>query len=217
MKRIAVISCVNDGSKYDLMRSSLGTTDVAESYHVDFYPIYDAKSMSEGYNRGLNQAFPHTDYVLYVHQDVEFIDSEWLNLAIEAIDKKQLALVGVVGCDKLPDSLVFWEGKCQGAVLEDRGGGKSLLNFGYKSSETQNSDMIDGLIMMTNKPLSWPEISGFHFYDVLMSQKFIKNGLRVGIPHHSGMSLCHNIGAREFDSVTYLRARDRAKEILQCL
>jgi hypothetical protein len=216
-KKIAVISCVNDNKKYDVMRSSLGSTDVANRYHVNFYPIYDAKSMSDGYNRGINQSYLYSDYIIYVHQDVEFLNSEWIDSAISLIDSGSLNLVGVVGCEKLPDSLVFWEGKCFGKILEDRGGGKSLLNFGYKDNGFAEVDMIDGLIMMTNKPLSWPEISGFHFYDLLMSQKFKKNGMKVGIPNHTGESLCHNIGTRDFDSINYLRARDKAREILQCL
>ncbi len=216
MRKISIISCVNDNKKYDRMRLSLD--GCLPNYVIHFNPVYGETTMSGGYNKGLTASFKNEDVFVYVHQDVVFINSEFMEKAIDLLNSGKLDMVGVVGTKKLPESLIFWEGQCYGRVLEDRGAGPNLLNFGYPNDdEFFEVDMIDGLIMVTNRAMDWPNSPGFHFYDMLMCQKFVKRGLKVGVPNHSGMSILHEIGSREFNSTEYLRARDEARFTLNAV
>jgi hypothetical protein len=232
MLKIAIITCVTDNEKYIKMQESCFRAERGSSIDLHFFPVWGAPSMTSGYNEGLrmSQQFETDnrihleserwsfDYYVYIHQDVVVLDPDFFAKLASIFDDPTIRLIGFAGCKKLPNSLVFWEAKdLMGAVWEDRGGGRALLQFRDPSDQYETAHAADGLCLVTNvnpRDQKWNEdILGFNWYDIsfCLDQNFGPHH-RLVIPRQDGNPwLQHNNGPKEFDGNLYLQQRDRLR------
>lgn len=144
--------------------------------------IHDNKinnlSISEAYNKYASIA--QYDYLVFVHEDVEFLNKGWANNLIQILANSNNGIVGVAGSTYLPSVPSGW-------YLPDEKYNKVFIHQGFKYKEAQvrldnqGLDMtsvylLDGVFLAMRKDV-WQEfpfdseLTGFHAYDVDISQR----------------------------------------------
>lgn len=209
-KTILVVVCVNNEELFEQCEWQIKNVIVPPEFQVRIFPVYHAKSMTSAYNQALS--YP-AKYKVYLHQDTFIINR---NLFIDLISifasNEKLGLIGVAGCQYLPQNGIWWEGKnLVGQVIEYRRKNYQLLSLEkefYESKTFTSVQAIDGLLMATQYDLPWREdlFDGFHFYDVSQSLEFRKAGYLVGILDQTRIWCIHYNGD-EFDPITYEKYR----------
>lgn len=178
-KTILFVTCVNDHNLYKQSIENIKGLHVPDGYSVDFFPIYNARSMAAGYNLALQSS---AKYKVYLHQDVIILNSIFIHDVLQLFQKNNnLGLLGLVGSKQLLKNGSWWE--------EDELFGKVIMNnrtrvFGEVLEPFESVQVVDGFLMVTQYDVPWREelFQGFHFYDVSQSLEFIRKGYEVGIP-----------------------------------
>ncbi|ABS21268.1 glycosyltransferase family protein [Bacillus cytotoxicus] len=214
-KTILFVICTNNEELFAQCQRQIHNLFVPPGYRIQILPIYGAKSMTSAYNQAISHP---AKYKVYLHQDTFIIDR---NVAIYLIDlftkNEKLGLIGVAGCQSLPASGIWWEGKNLVAqVIEYRGQNYQLLNLEqpfYKSKTFLSVEAIDGLFMATQYDIPWREdvFDGFHFYDISQSMEFRKAGYLIGISTQKA-PWCIHYNGDEFDAVAYEKYRRKFVE-----
>lgn len=101
MKKIAVVCCYN---RDDLLESMLeeGLTNqknvnILRKFYYNMYP-----SAASAYNQAIQDT--PCDYYVFVHQDIKFLQEDFLEKTIECIDSNPEALYGLCGTVKTNNS-----------------------------------------------------------------------------------------------------------------
>ena len=142
--------------------------ELPEGFELEIQEIRNARSMAEGYNRGMHQS--DARYKIYLHQDVLIVYKRFLFEIINIFQKQpQTGMLGMVGNTKITKEIAPW---ADGAV---RIGGVSAdiiektvnANFGKAKQPAQNVIFIDGLLMATQYDIEWREdlFQGWDMYD----------------------------------------------------
>ena len=107
-EKIAFIICVNNDRQFLECKYYIEHLLVPDGYAVEIIPIYHAKSMTSGYQEGMQRA--DAKYKIYIHQDVLCTNLYLLYdlLHIFSLDS-DVGLVGVAGCVKMSDSGIWWK------------------------------------------------------------------------------------------------------------
>ncbi len=198
-KKISFIICVNSEIFFEECCFYLNRLIVPEGYEAEVQMLQGAESMCSAYN----QAMSATDakYKVFMHQDVFIVYENFIPdlLAIFEADK-QIGMVGMVGCEKLPEDVIMWHSRRCGNVygsdipLEDipiREYRYSLQEDGYTEVEA-----VDGLLIAVNDEIPWREdlFDGWDFYDVSQSFEYRKQGKKVVVPVQRRPWCIHNDG-----------------------
>ena len=202
------VTCVNNEQLYALCTRHIQALAVPQGFTVEIRAERGAPNMAQGYNRAL--ADSGARYKVYLHQDTFIINRTFLHdvLRLFAADP-DLGLLGVAGCQALPVSGVWWEGKnLFGKVVEYRQT-FHVLKFADPSGPFARVQAVDGLIMITRYDLPWREdlFDGFHFYDTSQCLEFLRAGWQVAVPAQDDPWCLHWCGT-EFQPAEYLRYRD---------
>jgi len=194
--QIAFITCVNDWSEYEEMKRYIERLDVPEGMVLEFHPIENATSMTEGYNRGMNQS--NAKYKVYLHQDVLILHRGFLRDVLGLFQRyPQIGLMGVIGVRTLPSNGIWWESKdTVGKVFDSHAGYMALLDLGEAEGEYAPVQAVDGLIMITQYDVPWREdlFTGWHFYDASQCMEFLRAGYEVAVPAQSQPWCMHDCG-----------------------
>ena len=207
-RKFLFVTCVNDENLYALCTRHIAALAVPEGFTVEIRAERGARSMAGGYNSAM--AASDAKYKVYLHQDTFIINKTFMYDVLCLFGAGvRLGLLGVAGCQSLPASGVWWEGKnLFGKVVEYRQT-FHVLRFADPSGPFARVQAVDGLIMVTRYDLPWREdlFSGFHFYDTSQSLEFLKAGYRVAVPAQADPWCLHWCGT-EFPSGEYYRYRD---------
>jgi hypothetical protein len=195
---VAFLCCVDDESKLARLEVSIQVLEPHPGTDVGLFTVRDEESIGRAYNRLLRQASGWR-YKVYVHQDVVLLNRDLVADLLRLFRHRKLALVGVAGVRFLPPSYVWWNGSgLYGRVLQDRGRGPELRDFGDPDGEYERVECLDGLFLATQYDLPWDErIPGFHFYDVAQSTRFLLRGYDVGVARQHEAWVRHDIGERD--------------------
>ncbi|MBQ3971333.1 MAG: hypothetical protein II687_03905 [Selenomonadaceae bacterium] len=118
-KRIAVISCVNDDRKYEECLLYLNRCTLPEGMELEFIPIYHAKSMTSGYQEGMQSS--RAKYKIYIHQDLCVVKEDALQRMLRIfVEHPEVGMIGFAGCDRFPKTCRWYE-------TEGRGYGVAVL------------------------------------------------------------------------------------------
>jgi glycosyl transferase family 2 len=212
---VAFLCCFDDPLKVERLERSIAALEPHEGTEVGLFTARGEGSIARTYNRLLREAADWR-YKVYVHQDVILLNRRIVADLLRLFRHRTIGLVGVAGCRFLPSSYVWWNGSgLTGRVVEDRGGGPKLLDFGDPSHEYGLAECVDGLFLATQYDLLWDErIPGFHFYDVAQSTRFLLRGYKVVVARQGEPWLRHDIGVRD-DS--HLPAYETARETFAAL
>lgn len=209
-KTILVVVCVNNEELFTQCERQIKNVFVPPEYQVQILPIYNTTSMTSAYNQAIS--YP-AKYKVYLHQDTFLIDRNiFINLISIFTSNENLGLIGVAGCQQMPENGIWWEGKkLAGQVIEYRRQNYQLLSFETGFDEPKlftPVQAIDGLFMATQYDLPWREdlFDGFHFYDVSQSFEFRKAGYLVGV-FNQMRPWCLHYNGDEFDALAYEKYR----------
>jgi len=210
MPGIAFLCCVSDDAKLARLEESIRALDPVAGVDVATFTTRDDRSLASAYNRLLADAAGWR-YKVYVHQDVVLLNRGLVGDLLRLFRHRGIGLAGLAGVRFLPPSYVWWNGSgLFGRVLEDRGEGPRLLDFGDPPDEYARVECLDGLFLATQHDLPWDEqIPGFHFYDVAQSTRFLLAGYDVVVARQGEPWVRHDMGARD---KAHLRAYAAAQE-----
>lgn len=194
---ISVIICSVNPSDLEKISNSMKDT-IGVQYEI--VPIYNNEnnfSLLEAYDKGA--LVSKYEFLVFVHEDVEFITNNWGEKLLNILNAKEIGVVSVAGSTYLPSVPSGW-------YLPDERYNKVFIHQGFKYCtkpvrlDDQGEDLtpvflLDGVFLAMRKTV-WQEfqynkyLDGFHAYDVDISQRvsseyqnvFTK---QIEILHHS--------------------------------
>ena len=179
-KKVAFIICANDDLFLDECIRYIRWLEVPEGIEVEILEIREARSMTSGYNEGMNSS--DAKYKVYMHQDVFLINKYFIYdiLSIFRSDDS-IGMIGMAGSPKMPDNGIMWSEKRVGMVNK----ADSWEGYRYSLEDgVWEVEAVDGLLMATQTDIPWREdlFDGWDFYDASQSCEMRKNGYRIVVP-----------------------------------
>ena len=197
-KKICFIMCVNNEMYEMEAMHFISRLRVPEGYTIDAISIKDAKSMTSGYNEGMQAT--DAKYKVYLHQDVLIVEPDFIANMLEVFQNKEIGMLGMVGSPKLPENMIqWWGGRC-GSIYSSNVSAIFELNFDVRGMETHppytEVEAIDGLLMATQYDIPWRDdlFDKWDFYDVSQSLEFIRHGYKVVVPYMETPWCIHDDG-----------------------
>lgn len=184
-KKICFIACVNNEMLFEECKLYLERLYVPEGYETELLTIYEAKSMTSGYNEGMDAS--DAKYKIYLHQDVFITDRYFLYELIDLFESdKSIGMVGIVGAPRMSEDGVMWNANRVGSMYGKNNKRIDRCSEYERFEEININDVeaIDGLLMATQYDIRWREdlFKNFDFYDASQSMEFLKRNYRVVVP-----------------------------------
>lgn len=182
-RKICFILCVNDWHYANEALYFINRLHVPKGYKIDILTVEDAKSMTAGYNEGMQAS--DAKYKVYLHQDVMIVEQDFIRKMLDCFKNEKIGMVGLVGTISLDESKIMWNSKQVGRVYNGNSYGMKDWNIGEVEGEYQSVECIDGLLMATQYDIRWRDdvFKRWDFYDVSQSLEFRKAGYEVIVPH----------------------------------
>ena len=148
--------------------------------------IHDAKSLTEGYNRGLAQS--RGDIIVFSHDDVLILDEHFAGKIIDRLTNYDI--LGLAGTRKLIGTAWFLAGHpfIHGVVAHAVGKRMTLTLYGVDDWPVAGGiQAIDGLLMIARRQTAVAvgfdaeTFDGFHLYDLDFSFAAHLAGHKIGV------------------------------------
>lgn len=158
--------------------------------------IHDAKSLCEGYNRGVASA--RGDVLIFCHDDIELVHDDFAPRLLTHL--QSFDLIGVAGTSRLVNSdwgqagppnthgHIIHRPKDDPALDRDKMSGYIYLAAGLMRPVHENIQAVDGVFIATHRHV-WDKLrfdqqtfDGFHLYDIDFSYRAHLAGYRLAIP-----------------------------------
>ncbi len=146
-----------------------------EGENFEIIGIHDAKSLCEGYNRGIQKSVG--DVLIFSHDDIEILSQDFL--AKLKVHLEKFDIVGLAGADKVVGGGWVNAGvpHLYGQVANPQGSGYLVALYDYGKTANQGKTAADGIKMLDGlffavkrsvvQKVLFDEINfdGFHCYD----------------------------------------------------
>ena len=191
-RKICFIACINDKDFFSECMLYISRLYIPDGYEIDLISIEEAKSMTSGYNEGMNAS--DAKYKIYLHQDTFITDRFFLQELIDIFTSDPtVGMVGIVGAPKMSEDGCMWNKERVWALYNEFNHDSKKCDC-YSKPGTYKCvpvEAIDGLLMATQYDLPWREdiFKEFDFYDASQSMEFIRKGYKVIVPL-MGKPLC---------------------------
>lgn len=236
---IAFVTCVNNEAVYAECRHYLTSLPLPAGWSAQLIPIRGADSMAAGYEQGRRLA-RQAAIVVYLHQDVLVVNKKLVeNLLSLFACSDRIGLVGVIGCRRLPETGIWWDGRrLAGQVLHACEPESIALARHHEPSGgklCQGVEAVDGLFLAARGPafgkasaslngslgaaaaadiiydIPWrcDLFDGWHFYDSSLCREYRRRGLSVVVPRQSPDFWCIHCPAEKPLDPSYHRYRQR--------
>ena len=181
---ISVIICSIDAAKF--ARVTANYRELLAGHPHEIIGIHDARSLSEGYNRGSRQA--RGELLIFSHDDIEIVSPDLVGAITSAT--AQLDVIGVVGTSKV--LAAYWPAAghpyLHGWVAQPAPDGQGFYVgvFGVDGALSTHLQGLDGLFFVATRsvtaavPFDEVTFDGFHGYDMDFSFGAHLAGFRVG-------------------------------------
>ena len=181
-----VYSTHKDETYNNKFRQHLLQTVGLKNVQILEYTNYNQYSLTEVYNRGLNESV--NDIVVFCHNDIIFEKEYWGKRVLEHFVKKpEYGILGVAGTSYYPSSGRWWDiqGEMIGQVYHQHEGKKWLSEYNKPfGSKIIDSVIVDGVffaVKKSNLKTNFDEsFTGFHFYDTSFCMSNHLSGVKVG-------------------------------------
>ncbi|MFV5213331.1 glycosyltransferase [Azonexus caeni] len=186
LPRISVIICSIDAGKF--AQASQGYRQLLAEFPHEIIGIHDARSLAEGYNRGMQRATG--DIFIFSHDDILILDRQFARKIVARLEEYDL--LGFAGADRIIDGawamvdLPYLHGAIAHAPP-----GRQLLTLTLFGAQqwpvAANIKAIDGLCMIARRDVALnvgfdaDTFDGFHLYDIDFSFSAHRAGYRVGV------------------------------------
>ncbi len=203
-KKICFITCVNDRLYEEECCRHINNLFVPSGYSVEQFSVWEAKSMTAGYNEAMRQS--DAKYKVYLHQDVFILNRHFIQDMLDVFADETVGLLGMVGAPKMPPDAVMWGADRIGALYaNDCGDGPSA--FENAPAPYGVVEAVDGLLMATQADIAWRDdlFGGWDFYDVSQSVEFRRAGYKVAVPYMEKPWCFHDAGFMNLDKYFYWR------------
>ena len=186
--------CVNNESYVKEQMRYLNALYVPEGYEIDVLTIWEAKSMTAGYNEGMRST--DAKYKVYLHQDVFIVNKNFLQDILNIFTDSGIGMIGMVGVPVLPENGIMWNDERVGMLYFNMNYQSGASVIGEIDGECAEVDAIDGLLMATQYDIPWREdlFQNWDFYDISQSQEFIRAGYKVVVPNQGEPWCIHDDG-----------------------
>jgi hypothetical protein len=186
-QKVSVIICSITPEKF--ARVSANYRSLLQEVPHEIIGIHDARSMCEGYNRGLRQATG--DLLVFSHDDIEILAPDFADRLRNRL--RQYALVGVAGTTQLAGRgwvYARWPHiHGQVGMPPDSGGGIAVTAFHMRGEATAGAQALDGLLLACRREvaldLQFDEATfdGWHLYDFDFSFRAWRAGMATAVCH----------------------------------
>ena len=188
---ISIVVCSIDAARLAAMRASYLEALAGREHQL--VVIGDARSLSEGYARGLAAARHPT--VVFSHDDVELLSPHAFDAFDEALERHDVA--GIAGATRVAGPAVLWAGHphLHGWVAYPAGAAFKANLFSLEAGVTGGVQALDGLIFAARREAALAvgfdaaTFDGFHFYDLDFTYRAHLAGLRLAVT--TGLTALH--------------------------
>ncbi len=200
-RKIAVICCVNDESKYAECLKFIHALTVPEGITVEPIAVRSSGSMASGYNQAMQQT--DAKYKVYLHQDVLILNRRFFVDLIKLFEENPvIGLLGVVGAITLPVCGIWWEADEKvGKIYDSLSGKAAISEWGGFTEALSEVQAVDGLLMATQYDIRWRDdlFDGWHFYDTSQCLEFVRAGYKVAVANQQEPWCWHDCGVKTID------------------
>lgn len=208
-KKFCFIICTNKTDYFEECLAYLDRLEVPEGYEVEVLGITEAKSMTAGYNEGMQAS--DAKYKIYMHQDVFIVYSGFLQALLDIFGSSDdIGMLGMVGTEKMSPDGVMWHGYRRGNLHGVFPAQMPYEDYRYVLSDgLHQAQAVDGLLMATSQDIAWREdiMNGWDFYDVSQSFEMLRAGYQVVVPEQKNAWCVHD------DGILNLRMYDKCRKI----
>ncbi len=182
---ISVIICSID--KHKFAKVSQNYAALLKELDYEIIGIHDAKSLAEGYNRGIAQSTG--SILVFSHDDIEILTPDFSHKLLSYLERYDI--VGVAGTSCLSSAVWLEAGQpfIHGlVVLPDSNNNGYVINvYGVGSPVAEHIQALDGLFFAVPRrvaeSLRFDEINfdGFHCYDLDFTYRAYLAGYRLAV------------------------------------
>ena len=183
---ISVVVCSIDPVKLEAMQHNY-TRAMAGREH-EFVVIRDARSLAEGYNRGLSRC--RFDTVVFSHDDVEILSADAFDRILHAL--RSCELVGLAGSRLVSGPAALWAGHphLHGWIAYPAPGGEpgwDATLYSLEAGVICGIQALDGVFFATRRDVALrigfddKTFDSFHFYDLDFTYRAHLADLRVAV------------------------------------
>jgi GT2 family glycosyltransferase len=182
---ISIIICSVDSTKFFAVAATFRKVMGDEPY--EFIRIPNAKSLAEGYNRGMRQS--KGSILIFCHDDIEILSGDFVSKLknhLETFDG-----IGIAGTTKLvaPGWLMAAIPYIFGQIAHLTPGSNlyRVCCYGAPSRTVANIQAMDGVFLAFRRPvieaIGWDEqnFDGFHLYDIDCTYRAFLGGYKLGV------------------------------------
>jgi hypothetical protein len=164
----SIVVCSVDPTRLASMQASFRAA-LGEREH-EFVVIRDARSLSEGYERGARGA--RHALLVFSHDDVEIASAGAFDILEHALERH--AIVGLAGADRARGPAAAWAGHPHlfGTVAYPAGDRFKATVYSLATGTIANMQVLDGLFFAARRDVALAvgfdaaTFDGFHFYDL---------------------------------------------------
>jgi GT2 family glycosyltransferase len=180
---LSVVICSIDAAKFAAVTANFRERLAGQPHEL--IGIHDARSLAEGYNRGLRQA--RGDVVVFSHDDVAIVSPDLAGALARAL--AQLDVVGVVGTTQVINA--YWPAAgnphLRGWLSVPAADGRCFVNvYGVDGAISTGVQGLDGFLFAARREVATAvafdaaTFDGWHGYDIDFSFSAHRAGYRIG-------------------------------------
>jgi hypothetical protein len=197
---ISVVICSIDDRKFLAVTENYRR--LLQGWQYEIIGIHDAKSLCDGYNRGVLQA--RGDVVVFSHDDIEILSPDFADVIMSSLCTH--AMIGVAGATCFPANgkwmapgWPYTHGQIAHCLSDWKRYWVDVFGVGMPCSP--GIQVVDGVFFAVRRDvidsLRFDDalFDGFHFYDLDFSYRVFRAGFSIAvsneivIAHHSGGNL----------------------------
>jgi hypothetical protein len=195
---VSVVICSNRPERF--ARVSAQYRDLLKEVPHEIVGVHDARSLCEGYNRGLRTA--KGELVAFSHDDVWIVSQDFAAKLYAGL--AQADVLGVAGSDWLSGPTWYDSGAAhthgQIAHPAEGGGGWQVAVYGVRARLAHGIEALDGVMFAARREIAArvgfdeQRFDGWHFYDLDFSFRAAQMGCRLAV--RNDLLLCHDSRGR---------------------
>ena len=202
--KFAFIICVNDEEEFSEAALYLQHLHIPYGMEAEIIPVRGANSVCQGYEQGRN--LTDARYKVYLHQDVLVVHKNLLEELWYMFQDPQVGVVGLAGCERLPDSGIWWDGSGIHNIVAHAVGDR-LIGVAGGPVPCCEVQAADGVLLATQYDIPWRAdlFTGWHFYDLSLCQEYRRQGYKVMLAEQSEHWIIHQTKHTQVDDAFYVQ------------